>query len=325
MGRWTKYTGIGGGFFLVLMIATVIVLPLVTNVQRYIPEIEGKVSAVTGRSVTIGSHLAISFFPSPGISFSDLQIGNPEGYISDGFLRIASFEASFALLPLLKKEVAISRFIISGLEVNLEKRADGKVNWDFSQGQPIEASTAEPVEAVAGWSLPQGLTIGLLVVTDGVVNWLDSARQSQHRFADLMLIVNDFNLDDPVAVEFKASIAGNSLAAEGTAGPFGHRPGHGPLPVELAAGFLDTFAGQITGKLIEAQKDSASGFVLRVPPFALRNLLPLLAAGIPASAGTGDPAKIESVGIDMHGTGEKEQAGAGKVRITPLRIEGDRH
>lgn len=320
-----KYAGIGVGFFLLLVIAVIIVLPLVTNVQRYIPEIEEKLSAATGRPVTIGSHLELYFFPSPGISFSDLQIGNPEGYLSDGFVRIESFEARFALLPLLTKEVAISRFIISGLDVNLEKRADGKANWDFSQKQSIEGSTAEPIAAVAGWSVPRGLTIGLLVVTDGVVNWLDSARQSQHRFADLMLIVHDFNLEDPVAVEFKASIAGKALAAEGTVGPLGHKPGHGPLPAELAAGFLHTFAGQITGRPIEAQDSPESDFVLQVPPFSVRKLFTFLAADVPAPAVTSDTVKIQPVAADSLETEERDKAGTGKVRINPLQIEEDRH
>lgn len=320
-----KYAAIGAGFFLLLMVTTVIVLPLFTNVQRYIPEIEEKLSAVTGRSVTIGSHLALSFFPSPGISFSDLQIGNPEGYLSDGFVKIESFEARFALLPLLKKEVAISRFIISGLEVNLEKRADGRVNWDFSQQQAIEGSTAEPVAAVAGWSLPQRVTIDLLVVTDGVVNWLDTARHDRHSFADLMLIVNDFNLDDPVAVELKASIAGTALAAEGTVGPIGHGPGVGPSPVDLAAGFIATFAGQITGRLIAAQDGLESDFVLQLPPSSVRKVFTFLTADVPAPAVTGDAAKIPPVELDIPETEGSDTVGTGKVRITPLQIEEERH
>lgn len=292
-----KYAAIGAGLVLSLVVATVTVLPLVTNTQRYLPQIEDKLSSLTGRPVAIGSDLALSFFPSPGISFSDLQIGNPGGYLSDGFIKIASCEVRFALLPLLKKEVAISRFIISGLEVSLEKRADGKVNWDFSQQQSIKGSSAEPVAPVAGWALPEGLTVDLLVVTDGVVHWLDIARQVRHRFDDLMFIAHDFNFDDPVAVEFKVSIAGNALAAEGTVGPFVHRSGHGPLPVDLAARFIDSFSGQIKGKTIELLEDQAD-FVLLVPPFSAKNLFSFLAADV--------------------------SAGTGKVRINPLEIKESR-
>jgi len=317
-----KYAGVGAGLFLLLMAVTVIILPLVINVQRYLPEIEEKLSDLTGRPVTIGSDLALSFFPSPGMSFSHLQIGNPEGYLSDGFVRIASFEARFALLPLLKREIAISRFIISGLEVNLEKRADGKVNWDFSQKPSRKESNAEPIAAVVGWSLPQGMSIALLVVTDGVINWLDSADPNGYRFDELMFIAHDFNFDDPVAVEFKASIAGNALAAEGTVGPFDHRFGHELWPVDLAARFIDTFSGQIKGKTIEPWEDRGTDFVLQVPPFLVRDLVAFLAADVPA--GNPHPATIQSVDIDAHGTGKKEEVGTGKVRINPLEIKESR-
>ncbi|NOR25353.1 MAG: AsmA family protein [Desulforhopalus sp.] len=104
------------------------------NVQKYIPEIEGKLSDVAGRSISIGSNLGLSFFPWLSISFSNLEIDNPQGYLSDGFMKIESFEARIKLLPLLKKEIKISRFIIGGLEVNLEKRGDGKANWNFPRG-----------------------------------------------------------------------------------------------------------------------------------------------------------------------------------------------
>lgn len=306
-----KYAGIGVGLVLFLVVAAVIILPLVTNMQRYLPQIEDKLSSLTGRPVAIGSDLALSFFPSPGISFSDLQIGNPEGYLSDGFIKIASCEARFALLPLLKKEVAISRFIISGLEVSLEKRADGKVNWDLSQQQSIEGSSAKPVASMVGWALPKGLTVDLLVVTDGVVHWLDIARQVRQRFDDLMFIAHDFNFDDPVAVEFKVSIAGNALTAEGTVGPLLHRSGHGPLPVDLAARFIDSFSGQIRGKITEPLEDQAD-FVLQVPPFAVKNIFSFLAVDV--AVGTSDAATMQ-----------KQQAVTGKVLIHPLEIRESRH
>lgn len=341
MERWMKYTGIGVGLaFLLLVVTTVIVLPLATNMQRYLPQLEDKLSSLTGRPVAIGSDLALYFFPSPGISFSDLQIGNPEGYHSDALIKIASCEARFALLPLLKKEVAISRLIISGLEVSLEKRTDGRGNWDFSQQPSTEGSSAGPVAPVAGWALPQGVTVDLLVVTDGVVHWLDIARQVRHSFDDLMFIAHDFNFDDPVAVEFKVTIAGNALAAEGTVGPFVQRSAHGPLPVALATRFIDSFSGQIKGKTTEPQEDQGADFVLQVPPFSARDLFSFPVADVPASTVNGyvssnakndlssdvssEAAKIQSVESDISETEERDKVGTGKIRIYPLQIEENR-
>jgi hypothetical protein len=319
-----KYTGIGAGGLLLLIVGTVIILPPITNVQRYLPEIEEKLSADVGRPVTIGSDLMLSFFPTPIISFSNLQIGNPDGYLSDVFIRIASFEMRFALLPLLKRKLAISRFIVSGLEVTLEKRVDGAVNWDFSRKQFIEGYRADSVTSIVGWSLPRGLTIDLLVVTDGVVNWLDSGRQARRTFADLMLMAHDFNLDDPFKMEFKASIAGKSLALEGKVGPLGPMPGNGLWPDDLAARFIDTFSGRITGKIIQMQDGTGSDFVLRIPPSSTRDFLSSIFAEVQTPAAALDRAKVESVGGNVLETAEKEQSGTGKVRINPLEIKETR-
>jgi AsmA protein len=114
-----------------LLIVTVLVLPVLINVQRFVPQVEKKISEVTGRSVSIGPDAGLSFFPWLSVSFSDIKLGNPQGFLSDIFLRMDSFEARIKLLPLLKKEVQISRLAIDGLEINLETREDGKVNWDF--------------------------------------------------------------------------------------------------------------------------------------------------------------------------------------------------
>ena len=154
MKRFIKYGVVPVVTFLFLLIATIIVLPVVINVQKYIPEIEEQLSAVTGRPIAIGSNLGLSFFPSLSISFSDLTIDNPQGYLSDRFIKIESFEAKIKLLPLLKKEVKISRFIIGGLEVNLEKSSDGKVNWDFSNEDGAGKSGAVSSFGMAEWTFP---------------------------------------------------------------------------------------------------------------------------------------------------------------------------
>ena len=250
MKRFIKYGVVPVVTFLFLLIATIIVLPVVINVQKYIPEIEEQLSAVTGRPIAIGSNLGLSFFPSLSISFSDLTIDNPQGYLSDRFIKIESFEAKIKLLPLLKKEVKISRFIIGGLEVNLEKSSDGKVNWDFSSEDGAGKSGAVSSFGMAEWTFPEGLSIGLFAVTDGTVVWSDRTQNSRHRIGDLMFVLNDVTLNDPVAVEFKASIEGKSFAAEGTLGPLGKQPGNGVLPVDLAVSLNNTYPGQIKGKFI---------------------------------------------------------------------------
>ncbi len=133
MKRFIKYGVLPLITFLFLLTATVLVLPVVFNVEKFLPEIEKKLCDVTGRQVSIGPNMGLSFFPRLNISLSDLKIGNPQGYVSDEFIKIESFEARIKILPLLKGDVEISRLIIGGLEVNLEKKSDGGENWDFTR------------------------------------------------------------------------------------------------------------------------------------------------------------------------------------------------
>lgn len=321
MKRFIKYGVFPIVTFLFLLIATIIVLPVVINVQKYIPEIEEKLSAVTGRSLSIGSNLGLSFFPWLSISFSDLKIDNPQGYLSDGFMKIESFEARIKLLPLLKKEVEISRFIIGGLEVNLEKRSDGKVNWDFSSEDGAGKSGSVSSSRMAEWTLPEGLSIGLFAVTDGTVVWSDRTQNSRHRISDLMLVLNDVTVNDPVAVEFKASIKGKSLAGEGTLGPLGKQPGNGVLPVDLAVSLNNTYPGQIKGKFINLFENFGYDLDLHVPSFAVRELFVSLGMEFPVV--TPDPTTFKTVEIDITAKGDKEKVTLqkGKIKIDETLID----
>jgi hypothetical protein len=270
MNTFVKY-GFAGAVFFSLLTATVLVLPIIINVQRFQPEIEKKLGDITGRSITIGSDLGVSFIPTLNISFSNLIIGNPEGYLSDYFLKVESFEARIKPLSLFKKEIEFSRFIISGLEVNLEKRTDGRGNWDFSQKHSAENLIAAP-RPLAGWTDLGKFSIGLFAVTDGTAIWIDRAQNSHHRIDDLMLVLHNFSLTSPVAGEMKASIKGKSLAAEGKMGPLDKKDGQGRVPFDLLVSFFDTFTGHVKGEFANRAENQLYDLEIKVEPSSAKDL-----------------------------------------------------
>jgi AsmA protein len=252
--------------FLFLLTATILVLPLVVDIQRFQPEIERKLSDLTGRSIKIGSNLGLSFVPTLNISFSDFKMGNPEGFVSDYFFKIDSFEARVNILSLLKKEIELSRFIVSGLEVNLEKRTDGRGNWNFSQQQNGESIISTSSFPGPGWSLPRNLSIGLFAVTDGTAILIDRRQNLHHRVEDLMLLLHNFTFNNSVEGEAKASIKGKSLAAEGKAGPFILKNEQGIVPFDLLVSFSDTFTGQVNGDFVNLAENQLYAFEIRLDP-----------------------------------------------------------
>lgn len=315
MKRFIKYGVIPVVTFLFLLIATVIVLPVVINVSKYLPEIEDKLSNATGRPISIGSNFGLSFFPWLSISFSDLKIDNPKGFLSDGFIKIESFEARIKLLPLLNKEVEISRFIIGGLEVNLERNSEGEVNWDLARENRAGENIATPFASMADWSVPEDFFIALFVVTDGTVTWADRTKSSRHRVDDLMLVLNNVTLNEPVMVDFKASLEGKTLAAEGKLGPLGKNPGRGVLPVDLAVSLVNTIKGQVKGKFINLLGNASYDIDLHVPPFSAREFFASMNNNFPFV--TNDITTFRSVAIDITAKGDKEKVSIenGKIKV----------
>jgi len=315
MKRFIKYGVVPIITFLFLLIATIIVLPIVINVQKYIPEIEEKLSGVTGRPFSIGSNLGLSFFPWLSISVSDLKIGNPKGYLSDGFIKVESFEARVKLLPLLKKEVELSRFIIGGLEVNLEKKGNGEVNWDFKREKSDSPSGA------AETLFPDGLFIALFAVTDGTVNWLDRTQDSRHRIDDLMLVLNNVSLNNPIAAEAKGSMEGISLVAEGMLGPLGKNPGQGVLPVDLAVTLNKILSAEVKGKVINLLGDISYDINLHIPSFGARELFASVDMAFPLV--TADPGAFSIVEVDLSAKGDKEKVSVenGRIKIDDTLVD----
>jgi len=302
MKKFLKYGVFPFVIFLFLFFATVMVLPVVINVQKFVPEIETQLSNVTGRPVTIGSDLGLSFFPWLSISFSDLKVANPEGYLSDNLIKIKSFEARLKLLPLFRKEVQVNRFIIGGLEVNLEKNSDGMGNWQSSGNNNPGQPSAAPTSSLAGWSLPKGLAVKLFAVTDGTLTWLDRTNHHQKRFDDLMLLFHDFTLENPVAVEFKASVDGKQLEGEGTVGPFGPQPGLGVLPVDLAINIGNSFSVQLKGTGTNLLENPGYDLEVHAPPFSARELCDAFGVDFPLN--TTDPSTFRSVSVDVRAKGD---------------------
>lgn len=268
MKRFIRYGVVPVGIFFILLIVTVILVPIMVNVQKFVPAIEKQVSEATGRSFSLGPDLSVSFFPWLSVSFSDMKIGNPPGFLGEEFVKIRTFEARIKVLPLLRKQIQISRFVVGGLSVNLEKNGSGQVNWQFGP-----EGSGKSAEAPAPWSLgflTEKLSFVLLAVTDGQVKWNDRTRNVQHKVEDIMLLLNDFTPDRPVSLDCRATFNGRPLAVEGKVGPFIEKNNLGALPVDIVFSVVNKLRGQVRGKITQQDKAPSFELSLHLSPFAPR-------------------------------------------------------
>lgn len=130
MTVWLKWIGIGLAVLVVLLVTVVagaLVLVDTAALKRVVSE---QVEENTGRELTIEGDLGISIFPWIGFELGQARLANAAGFDERSFLALERAELRVRLLPLLRREVAVDRVVLHGLEVNLARDGGGRGNWE---------------------------------------------------------------------------------------------------------------------------------------------------------------------------------------------------
>ncbi len=158
--------GILAGFAIVLIAVWMFVNP-----NDYKDRIEKSVESATGRPFALPGDLKLSVFPWVALEMGPASLGNPPGFAPGIFASVQHVALRVKLLPLLRKQLQIGRLEVDGLDLNLQRNADGKGNWqDFGgKNAPTESAPtrggATALPELAGVILNDGrLSYGGVVV-----------------------------------------------------------------------------------------------------------------------------------------------------------------
>ena len=212
--------------------------------------IQSLVKTHTGRDLVIAGDLSPSVFPWAGISTGGIELSNADGFGDEPFARIGSADVKVELLPLLRRAVNVRTVELDGLELNLERQADGTTNWDDLVGgtttttktttEDAEGGDAQVVTEVEGNNATiAALAVGGIEISDANVSWSDAQGGLDATLADFDLSTGAIALAEPFDLTTDFSVASDSL--------------------DLAADV--TGRGEVTLEL-EAQRYTLSGFRL---------------------------------------------------------------
>lgn len=188
-----------------LLIAAICTLPLLINPNDFKPEIAAAVKDKTGRELTLDGELRLSLFPRIGISTGKLALSNAPGLQDRPFATLEESEVNVRLLPLLSKQVEVSRIVLKGLVLNLARNKQGIVNWNDLSGSGQTPSTpAVDVEKPDQQPVPTSalavFAIGGIAIENARINW-DDLKADQHiEITDLNLTTDKFSFAEPVGV-----------------------------------------------------------------------------------------------------------------------------
>ena len=138
-----KTIGIAIGALLGVLVLAVVLFFVFFPKDLAAAEAERRIEEATGRELTLGDDIQMTFWPALGFSVNDASLSNPEGFSSDeAFLAANRIVFAVKVMPLLRGAIEVKELIFEGAEVRLRAEEDGGANnWTFPTENNSEEET----------------------------------------------------------------------------------------------------------------------------------------------------------------------------------------
>ncbi len=268
-----------------------------------------QLEAATGREVTVAGDAVVRLLPRPALSLGDVTVANTQGFAAPHLARADDIAAELALWPLLSRRVEVARFVVTGLEVDLERRADGQGNWEQPSANNDTRAPAPPTTPDGTNGRVTDITLGDVRLRDSTVRWRDEAPGIERTIGDIDGSVTMATLAGPADIELAGVLDEETFHLGGTVDNVAALLASAPAAVALTARGPDaeaTFEGEV---------------VLADEP-AIEGALTMSVADLPRAAGwlagyaVDLPATVLSIEASL-------QADAGSAMIDPLTFAID--
>ena len=115
----------------VLLVGGAAVALMTVDPNAYKGQLSSAVKEATGRDLSIGGDISVAFYPVLGFKAAGLEIGNPEGFSGNDFVKAGEVQAGVNIMPLLKKKIEITTVRLVEPQITVIKNADGKTNLEM--------------------------------------------------------------------------------------------------------------------------------------------------------------------------------------------------
>ena len=200
----------------VLLVAAIIALPYMIDVNQFRPTLESTISNALGRQVKVGN-LKLSILGG-NVGASDIVIADNPEFGTSPFVTAKSLKAGVELKPLIfSKVVRITGISLDRPAINLVRSASGK--WNFSDlgiksgsKEELPAADTGTVSETKAWIQDLKITGGRVTITEG------SKKQSV--YDDVNITASNLSITTSFPFAITASLpGGGKLNLEGKAGP----------------------------------------------------------------------------------------------------------
>lgn len=205
-----KIAGIVVACIIAVIIILVIVLPFVINPNDFKPQIVKVVKDKTGRELSISGNIKLSIFPWLGAQIGPMALGNAPGFGNTPFASINETDVHVRFWPLLRGKIEVGTVKLDGLQLDLERDARGRNNWQDILDH-LKSGGGAP--ASAGGSSGNGLANlqiqGFSVTNSGLV-WRNAQKHQQYILSNFQFDMGAFASGKPMRVTTSFDFSGTN-------------------------------------------------------------------------------------------------------------------
>jgi len=316
MNKMIKWIGIIVGSMAVLIILVLIIVPFFFDIQKFKPTIEQQITKAAGRTFTIGGDIKLSLFPLAGLSFSDVHLGNPDGFTEKDFISVKSLDVKVKFLPLLSKDIQVKRFVIIGPRIVLEKTKNAGASW---QGIGKKDAEVEKAQEGSGMKI-KGLSVAEFSVSEGELLYIDQATGTRKEIKALTIELKDVSLERPLKLAVSANVDGKTVSIEGEAGPIGKEPGKGAMTVDLSVKAMDALSITIQGSATDVASKPKFDLNISAENFSPRDLINGLMSDFKLNTKDPEVLKTMSARMKIKGSTENIDISDGTIELDQSKM-----
>jgi len=177
--RPLRWIAVAGGALVALVVVAAVVAYATIDTEAIRRYAEGEIGRLTGRQVTARG-LALDLWPRLAVVAQDVSISNPPGASRPDLAHARSVKGAVAIFPLLRsRSVVVEGLEIDGLDVALERLADGRGNWVLGGAAPGPSAAAAPAAPGAKRGAAAFRLTGTFAVVDAKASWRPPGGEAQ--------------------------------------------------------------------------------------------------------------------------------------------------
>ncbi len=178
------------GIFGLLLVAALTV-PFFVPKSVYKAQIEKAATSALNRDVLLTGDVSVSVFPRISASIGGVTVANPDGFSAPNMIEAGELRGSVKWMPLLSRRVEVQELSFIDANVQLEKLADGRTNWDFGTSGADESAPSGDGDGVSA-------SIGKASLKNASLTYTDREAGTEYALKDLNLDASMQGFDKPL-------------------------------------------------------------------------------------------------------------------------------